>query len=858
MAACSTKKNTLVTRTFHNITSRFNGYYYSKLNVNEGVDKIAENHKEDYTKLLPLFVYADPKSAQSTYENFDKSIEKSSLVVQRHTITTKKGIEIPYAVKWIKYNYLLIGEAHFYKRDFFSALESFDYVAKEYKKSPLKYEAMMWEVRTYNEMEMPSSAGDLLDFLYNEPKFPKKYKRDLALVSADFCMHLGNDAQAIKWLTKAIVLTHKKRVKARYAFILGQLYARQKNTKKAVQLFKDCIKWHPSYDMVFNARMNIAGLFDISDEKNAKLIKKQLEKMLTDSKNNEYRDQIYYALAEIAEREQNIPLTINYLKLSVRASFSNNNQKARSYLKLADIFFDAPEYKLAQAYYDSTVTLLPKDYPNYELIVNKKENLTVLVKNLDIISRQDSLLKLARMSEKDRDVAIDTVIARVKQEEEKKAEEKLYQQQNNNFLSQNNQQTSGQQADPTIWYFYNQTTVGFGISEFVKKWGNRPLEDDWRRSTKQQQMTAVASEDSVSSDSSNTKNPTAKAARDPKNRAYYLKDIPLTEPEQKKATDEIIEAYFNLGSIYKEQLENDEKAISAFETLNSRFQKNKYEVPVYYRLYRLYLDENNTEKADYYKNILLNNYPQTEYAKIIKNPEYEKENALVASEVDSFYVGTYKTYQMANYSETLNRCRKADSLYSKSILMPKFSFLEALCIGRTQDVNAFQNALQKVTIKYPKDPVSKEAQNMLNAIQLSQHPEKAKAAADSLSKADTYTFDKDADYYWVIVVNVDKFDENKFKSAVSDMNNNSFSSQQLGLTSILMGESQLIYVKKFSGMAPAMNYYNFINEDKDILALLTKNKYNDFMISEANFRILYATHTTKQYSDFFTKNFLQK
>ncbi|HVA98872.1 MAG TPA: hypothetical protein VNG53_08255, partial [Bacteroidia bacterium] len=699
LTACSTKKNTIVTRTFHNITSRFNGYYYSKLNLNDGIEKIGENHKDDYNNLLPVFVYADSKSAQSTFENFDKSIEKSSVVVERHTITTKKGIEIPDAVKWIKYNYLLIGEAHFYKHDYFSALESFDYVAKEYKKSPVRYEAMMWEVRTYNEMVMPNSASDLLDFLYNVRNFPKKYRLQLALVSADFYMHDGNDEQAIRWLTKAVALTHKKPTKARYAYILGQLYSRQKNPKKATQMFKFCIKWHPAYDMVFNARMRIASLFDISDTKNSKIIKKELIKMLSDSKNDEYRDQIYYALAEIEQREQNMPASIEYLKLSVQTSVSDNYQKSRSYLKLADIFFDVPEYKLAQAYYDSTVTLLPHDYPDYDLIVNKKENLTVLVKNLDVISRQDSLQKLAQMSEKERDVAIDTIINRLEAAEELKAQEKLYQSQNNNFLSQNNQQSTTQQSDGTMWYFYNQATVGFGISSFVQKWGDRPLEDNWRRSVKQQDIVAITS-DSTKLDSADAKNPQAKLASNPKKRAYYLKDIPLTPNALKKSTDEIIEAYFNLGSIYKEQLDNNEKAIDAFETLNKRFKDNKYKVSVYYRLYRLYADINNTEKSDYYKNLLLTDYPNTEYAKIIKNPEYEKLSAASESQVDSFYVATFRSYKDANYTATLDHCHKADSIYSKSVLMPKFAFIEALCIGRTQNVDSFQNALQKVTIKY--------------------------------------------------------------------------------------------------------------------------------------------------------------
>src|SRR3546814_8570548 len=35
------------------------------------------------------------------------------------------------------------------------------------------------------------------------------------------------------------------------------------------------------------------------------------------------------------------------------------------------------------------------------------------------------------------------------------------------------------------WYFYNTTALSQGYSEFLRRWSNRPNENNWRRSNKQ-------------------------------------------------------------------------------------------------------------------------------------------------------------------------------------------------------------------------------------------------------------------------------------------------------------------------------------------------------------------------------------
>ncbi len=487
--ACKTTKNTVMHRGWHNMNARYNGFYYSRENMKETVKRLEKVNKDDYSKPIPLFVYPDNTSAKSYYGDFDKTIKKSSTVIQRHAIVNKRTKEeIPNACKWIDENYVLIGKAHLYKRDFFSALEAFEYVSKKYPNPEAKYSGMLWMVRTNNEIGSLSSSELIVDELRNAKDFPtdRIYTKELALVTADFHIKRADYSPAIKSLTKGITLTKKKKEKARYIYVLAQLYELTGDKAKASQYYSMVPGLHPSYDMVFNAQMKRASLIDVNSA-DIKVVKKQLQRMLKDIKNVEFKDQIYYALAEIAYKENDVPLSMTYLNSSIQTSVSNNTQKALSYLKRADIYFDKLDYKRAQSNYDSTITFLPKDYPDYALIDAKKKSLTSLVVNLNTITLEDSLQRMAKMSEKDRNDVIDKMIAKIEEEEKRKEEER--QNQLNELQNQNlNPTTTVVNNTPAsnTWYFYNQTTVSFGIGEFTKKWGQRKLEDNWRRSEKDQ------------------------------------------------------------------------------------------------------------------------------------------------------------------------------------------------------------------------------------------------------------------------------------------------------------------------------------------------------------------------------------
>ncbi len=864
VGSCSQTKNTAALRGWHNMNARYNGYFNSKEGLKESVKKVEKANKDDFTKMIPLFVYPDNESAKNFFNDFDNTIKKSSVVIQRHVIMNPKSKqEIPNACRWIDENYMLIGQSHLYKRDLFSALEAFEYVSKIYPQPKAKYAGKLWMIRADNEIGSYSLSEELIDEIRSAKDFPKErsYDRAFALVSADLYIKRADYPQAIRHLTRAIGMTRKKITKARYIYILAQLYEKTGDTQKASQFYSMVPKLHPSYDMAFSAQINRARFYDVG-EGGSKRIKKQLMRMLRDDKNVDYRDQIYYALAEVSYKEKDT-MTMQYLTSSIKESTTNTIQKALSYLKRGDIYFDRPDYKQAQANYDSAVTILPKDYPNYKAIETKKNSLTDLITNLNVIAHEDSLQLLARMSEPERNRAIDQMMKQA-EEDEKKAElaSKLQKEQ---VLSATPVTGSPVKATPVTsssWYFYNATNLSFGIADFNKKWGKRKLEDNWRRSEKDL-ILAGNDEENASSDSAKIKkDPTtdALASGTVKDRSYYIKNIPSSNEALVASTVKIVDAYYNAGGIYKEQLMNNQKSVETFEELMKRYPDNKYRLSSYYQLYRTYLVMNNQNRSDYYKNLILTNYPESEYAKIIKNPDYAKDINASKSLVERSYAETYQLYTDGKYNQVLDSCIKAEAQYSKSYLMPQFSFLKALSIGRTQDINAFEAALTSVVIKYPKSPLKARAEEILEQIKKQKAPNATDTAPKDTSslgiKKPSFIFNESGEYYWVLIAENGKGNIDNFKIKLSEINKTSFSIKDINISSVFLDAShQLISVKPFNGKAEAMKYYDFMKSKKEAYSDLTEGAYQSFIISAENFVIFYKDKNVTEYQQFFTQNF---
>jgi tetratricopeptide (TPR) repeat protein len=862
--SCGTKKNTFIHRGYHNMTARFNGYYWSSEAIKEGVFKIEGNHKDNYEKLLPVYIVPSNEAAKATFPDFDKAIKKSSLVIQRHTIKDKKDNEIPTAGKWIDNNWINIGISRIYKREFFSGIEALDYVVRTYKTKD-KYKALLWQAKALNEIGSVSQSDPIIGLLNNDKKLPKKIKSQMGAIRGDYFIKRGLYKEAIGALTEAAnqkgILRKglRKKERARYAFIVAQLYEEEKDIKKARQFYEKALSLKPAYDMVFYANIKLARLVD-TKRGNAEKTKTKLLKMTKDSKNSDYLDVIYFTLGEIEEKERHEDKAIAYYKKSAANSVSNLNQKALAYLKLGDIYFEKSNYQLSEGYYDSTIVVLPKDHPNYNNIVNRKNTLSTLVGYIRTIQREDSLQKLARLSEAERNKAIDNIIEKLEYDEERRREElENLKSQNQNPLTNNPATNPGDNifGGSGGWYFYNQTTISFGIADFAKRWGNRKLEDNWRRSAKGLSIenndtnneTVATKTATAGNGKNNTKN------KDPRRtREYYLKQIPLTDTLMKTSHSKIIEADYLLGTTYKEELNNNKRSIAAFEDLNNRYPEHKYRLQCYYQLYRTYLADKNQPQSDVYKDKLLSEYPKSEYAKLIKNPKYAEELNAQRGEVEKFYESTFDLYSAGNYEQSYAQCNEALKKFGKTDFSAKFELVRVMCVGRLKGPDSLTWALNEFLILYPNSEVTPRANEIFNALKKYRNPALV-ADQNSANKppADTFAVSLDKEHFALIISADDPKITNPYKSSIDNFNREYYSNKNFSIASNLFGTGQqMILVKSFSDASEAYKYIGNLQTDTKLYTgNIKKEAFSFFIISAENLPHFYKKASASYYKAFF-------
>ena len=578
--------------------------------------------------------------------------------------------------------------------------------------------------------------------------------------------------------------------------------------------------------------------------------------MLKDDKNIEYQDQIYYALGNLAAKEGDKKAAIERYRKSIDKNTGNTDQKALSYLTLANLYYDKPDYINAQAYYDSTVSMIDISYPEYDMIYAKSQNLTSLVKEYTTVTFEDSVQKLAKLPLNDLMTYIDKIIKDVTDQEEasKYAEQQrqLDEQYGLQMAAQSNNLTAANSG--AQWYFYNETSKALGYKEFRMKWGNRRLEDNWGRKNKSLSSfgTSAPAENSEFITDEESKNV---EIADNKSRDFYLKDIPLNDSMLRVSDKRIEDALFNMGMIYKNDLKDNEKAIQSFKDLINRYPNTDYLLQAYYQLYTIYKLDNNQAMAESYKNRLVSRFPESSYAKLLTNPNYLKELEQSENEVKNYYEATYDKFRAGNYNEVISRYNYAQSKYADDRLMPQFAYLNALSIGKTQDLKTFREHLFELISKYPGTEVSENARNII-AFMDKEKPsfkeEEEKAIAQKLynyNVGDRHFFgfviprgvNANQLIFNIINFNLDNYDKLNLRVETAELNN----------------KQTIVVIKSFQDKNKSMEYYQTISADKDVFKDVDSTSIISLVISEPNMEILQTDKSAERYMKFFSENYFE-
>ena len=848
LSGCSNTKNTASRRAFHNLTAHYNVYFNANEYYNEGVQKIESDLRCDYTEILPVFKIDAPGAADIARSDMDACVQKCGKNILTHSITSKpkkhygrggmdqSELEFynkPDFCKWIDDTYLLMGKANYVAADYDRAESSFRLVTTRFKHEPAKFEAQMWLAKTMCMQRNYTEALETISKLNSDKRHPKKLDRGIYMTYADIYIAVRKYPEAIESLQKAIDLTRNKNKKAWLIYILGDINRRCGNYNDAKENYLQVIKINPDYATVFNAKINLATVFDEGSDTDK--IKAELMRLARDENNAEYKDQIYYAMAEVERRSGNMDKALEYYKTSAHVSTTNDIQKAKSYLASANIYFDRHDYINAQKYYDSTMTYLPKTYSEYDEISHKSENLSLLTGYINQANYQDSIQCVAAMPESRRNQIVTQIIADVAAREAAAQNPQQYYGGGDNSYGV---QYLGQDGNPNFagkWYLYNTTSLNYGKSEFVKKWGQRRLEDNWRRKNKNTEIIDETEQEEVKD--------TATAALNDRMPDYYLRNLPLTDSAMTVSKNIEAESWFAAADVYYEKMNDPAKAIETLLYLNQKNPKHYLMPQSLYTLYKLYKYQGENSLAEYTKGQLISNYPESGYAKILGDPDYLKNVQARKDSALRVYNLALSSFQGGSYQYCISLCTQSENTYADLKIAENFYYLEARAHGRMQNIPAMRSVLETFVKRFPKSDLLPAAKNKLESLN---------SGRFDIQRFDTlYT----AAHYFVLAFKTDNPSAGQTEYLVQKYcADNNFMEYDVSSRDFADG-FKFVVVSTFANKNTAVDFYRrFVTANYRFLT--PETDYVPFVINRTNMPLITNANDMEAYVNFFKLKYL--
>ncbi len=904
LAGCSTQRNTAQSRWWHAFNARYNTYYNGTLAYIDASLEKENGNKDNYTEQLPLYTVSYKNSRDLGKSNYDRAIEKSEKAIHQHSIKrrpewTKNRRKTAKDIEWLsrrEYNpflwkaWMLLGRSQFYKGDFDAAASTFAYMSRLYETQPAIYgKARAWLAKCYIEQGWKYDAEDVIrNMLRDSIHWRAQKEWDYTL--ADYYIHNGDAPQAIPYLNKVIKHEMRRKQKAREWYLMGQLQASIGNNQEAYKAFKHVIRLNPPYELEFNARISMT---EVLAHSNAKKMISSLRRMAASDKNKEYLDQVYYAIGNIYLNQKDTVRAISAYEKGNSKATRSGIEKGVLLLHLGDLYWAQEKYSDARRCYGEAIGLLDKDRKDYNMLSDRSKILDELVPYTDAVHLQDSLQALAKMSEKDRNDAIDRVITALKKKEKeernKQAETAVAQQQaqgngnnfGNNFGNKsNNKNTSNTAANNGMtngqWYFYSPITVSQGKVQFQKLWGKRVNVDNWQRINKTVVATAQGAEEmtdemrdslaSVATKEDSLKQVTDSAVNDPHKREYYLAQIPFSSEQVTESNKVLEDGLFHAGVIFKDKLDNLDLSEKVLLRLTNNYPNYEHTDDAYYHLYLLYARRGNMDKAEEYIKKLKANYPESQWTALLCDPHYIT-NAKIGTHIeDSLYTATYQAFKDSKYDTVMANAKISAKRFPTGLNRDKFLFICGLSQLNNNKIQECLNDLKQVVEKYPDSRLSEMAGMIINGINAGKRLYKSKFDLDNVwAKRSMVLNDKDSilhksfcrerndNFIFLMAYAADSVNENQLLFEIAKHNFTSYLARSFDINIEKTGDLHRMLISGFQNYDEVRQYANDIYKQAAITRLL--NKVRTYLISEPNLEILDAQHSYRDYEVYYNKYF---
>ena len=899
LAACSTKKNTRMSRFYQSMTTRFNVYFNGSEAYKRGCESIEDGNQDNYLQVLPLYPIGNQNTVGTGSGDFERAIEKSQKAVTLHSIKKKpkkkagrsmSAAERKYRSRiefnpYLHHAWMLMGKAQFQKGDFPEAAATFAYVARLYETQPeISAEARLRLAECYTLLGWYYDAEDALQKANND-SLPAKLLPAYAKAYGNLLLGTQRYREAIPQLQTIIKNEKRKKQKAREYYLLGQIYQLLGEQGPAYQAFGNTIKMSPPYQLEISARIRQTEV--MASQNSEKTIKK-LRKMAKKEKNKDYLDQIYYALGNVYLSRQDTVQAIKEYKTGVEKSTQAGPTKGIIDLTLGNLCWLTGEYADAQTAYNEAISLLGQDHKDYKQLTKRSKVLDELVPYTSSIALQDSLQHLASLDSAARMVVIDTLIARFVQQEEaaKKAAEKAERDQlREENMAENpsaNRPDRNQPSMPTgdkSWYFYNTQLVSQGKAKFESLWGKRKPEDNWRRKNK----TVVAlddfeevnyDEEEELSDSLNIENAAEEEAADTtvvdeKNPLFYLRQIPLTEEAMAESNRTLSDALFNAGVICKDKLEDFPLADQMFGRLIADYPDFALMDQVYYHLFLMKGRMKQMAESELYKQTLNSQYPESEFTKIVTNPDFVRDAIYGKHLEDSLYIETYQKFLDGDLQQVVNNADYSAQKYPLGAHRPKFLFLHAAVALQQNDQQKFLSELKSLVQEYPENEITDLAAHILKGVQEGRLLASGSTMFGNIwarrgADADTtggnkpdsipsFSAEPETPYLFVLAYEEGKVNENQLLYEIANYNFSTFMVKNFDLSFEHLNNIGRLVTRVFMNYEEALYYQRQLYADPHMNERL--NGMKALLISEENYKLLNEYYSFDEYEAFYKEHF---
>ncbi|MEO6175937.1 MAG: tetratricopeptide repeat protein [Flavobacterium circumlabens] len=733
LIACSTKKNTFLSRNSHALSTKYNILYNGGIGLDKGLKSIQGNNQDNFWKMLPIEKmqvdegFADENKAKNP--DFEKAETKATKAIQKHSMNIggrEKNSQMDEA-------YLMLGKARYYDQRFIPALEAFNYILYKYPNSSNIYTAKIWREKTNMRLGNDGIVIKNIKLLLKNTDLDKQTFSDANALLAEAFLNLEEKDSAVTKLKIAEDFSRINEDKARYRFILGQMYQEQGKKDSAIYYYDGVIDMNRKADRKYmmHAYAKKAQLYDYENG-NDTIFLKTYNKLTADRENRPYYDVLFYEMGVFYDKKKEQENALKFYNKSLARKSKDPYLVASAYRNIGNLYFKNTDYTMAAKYYDSTLVKLDPKSREYTFIEKNRKNLDDVIRYEGIAKRNDSIIMVYGLPAPDRKIYFENYIAELKKKDEAKRilEEKEKEKLAN--IERNTKEDSGPTAvnpqsqpgvtppgvgafnpptgnEPTsTFYFYNPTTVAYGKLQFKKTWGNRILGGYWRMASAK-----AANDDALLKEAAEINGDSINAVKkdsiiiEKYTTAFYEKQLPTTQPAMDSIGKERNFAYYQLGLIYKEKFKENKLASDKLEQLLKNNPEEKLILPAMYNLYKIY-EITDPAKAQAIKANITATYPNSRYAQILNNTNNED---LASPEKE--YHKWYKLFQEEQFDVILDNIDNLINQYSGDEIVSKYELLKANTLGKVNGLASYKKGLESVADNYPNSVEGKNAREIL-------------------------------------------------------------------------------------------------------------------------------------------------